>query len=270
MKIRALIVYSLTLLLGGCVASHPGLEIGWALQEERAALPDGPQRNRNLVHLAPGDRFYVSFATTDREAAPLKRLQTYTFEAGPLGLTSQQGEVQDADPAKPPKLKTFYFPLGTPVGSVISDLYKSGLLVAKKLFHNQPDTKIADVQVRLAPRKVTVFRDGQSQELNWSPAMTLADVLRSTGGPRSIGETDPYYLAVVEPRKYDGQGRLVSEPAGSFFVSAYSGTYAGDAKKVVENVWENRRRNVYVYPNDRIRIERSSQANFGIHTPKVN
>lgn len=238
------------------------------MQSQRAALPDGPHGNRNLVPLAPGDNFFVTFRSEDTNQSI--RLETYTFEAGPLGLTSQIGEVQDANPNKPPILQDKFFRLGTPVKKVVEDLYAEGLLVAKLLFPGGSNTRIADVQVRLAPRTVYVFRDGQSQELTWSPAMTLADVLRSTGGPRSVGESDPYYLAVVEPRKYDGQGRLVSEPAGSFFVSAYSGTYAGDARKVAENVWEIRRRNVYVYPNDRIRIERSSQANFGIRTPKVD
>ncbi|WP_167452180.1 hypothetical protein [Salipiger sp. HF18] len=264
---RILIALSFGLLLGGCAANHPGLETGWAIQEQRAALPIGA-RDRSHVPLAPGDRFYVTFRTQDEPSTI--RLQHHTFEAGPLGLTVQIGEVGTNALNKPPPIKeTVHFRLGTPVGNVIDTLHRKGLLVAQRQFYNTDNNNISDIQVRLAPRTINVFRDGQSQELTWSPAMTLADVLRSTGGPRSIGETDPYYLAVVEPRKYDAQGRLVSEPAGSFFVSSYSGTYAGDERKVGQDDWSLRRRDVYVYPNDRIRIERNLQADFGIRSPTV-
>lgn len=270
MNIRILIAYSLVFLLGGCVAGHPGLETGWALQKQRAALPDGPHLNRKLVPLAPGDRFLVSFRTYDPDAT-IVRLQTYSFEAGPLGLTSQIGKVGDQNIGKPPPIdKTVHFRLGTPVGNVVDKLHREGLLVARSLFNNNTSTRIADIQVRLAPRTVTVFRDGQSRELTWSPAMTLGDVLRSTGGPRSVGETDVYYLAIVEPREYDGHGRLRSKSAGAFFVSAYSGTYAGDAKKVNPDTWSNRRRDFFVYPNDRIRIQRSLHADLVIRSSTVN
>ena len=168
---RILIAVSFGLLWGGCAVYHPGREKGWAIQEQRAVLPIGA-RERNHVPLAPGDRFYVTFRTKDYPETV--RLQTYTFEAGPLGLTTEIGEEGTNALNKPPPIKeTVHFRLGTPVGDVVDTLHRKGLPVARRQFDNDENNNMSNVQARLAPRTVTVFRDGQAQELSWSPALTL-------------------------------------------------------------------------------------------------